>query len=210
MRRKEFQLHGEQLEDVTAFLHEMSYGFLATKGAAEYPGVLPINYVYLNDALYFHGSRIGEKMNTIKLQPEVSFAIAKEYSLIPSYMSDPFYACPATVFFKSVLIHGKAIIVDELQEKCDVLNALMNKLQPEGGYEPISLEHNGYVSRVGATAIVRIDIDSITAKFKFGQNWKQAQLESIGEQLALRGKELDRETVELMQRYCPHAGTNQE
>lgn len=208
VRRKEFEVSEEHEEDVITFLHEMSYGFLATKNDCEYPGILPINYVYFNDAIYFHGSRIGEKMNTIKQQPSVSFAVAKEYAQIPSYMNDPFYACPATVFFKSVIAQGNAVVVDDLEEKCDVLNALMQKLQPEGGYEPISLLDKGYAGQVKATAIVRIDIQQLNAKFKFGQNWKPAKLEHVSNQLLDRGHSLDEETTALMQRYCPHIQAN--
>jgi len=205
MRRKEFQMNEEQKEDVITFLHEMSYGFLATMNDSEYPGILPINYVYFNDAIYFHGSRIGEKMKSIKKHPSVSFAIAKEFAQIPSYMNDPFYACPATVFFKSVIAYGEAVIVEDLEEKCDVMNALMQKLQPEGGYEPISIQDKGYAGQVKATAVVRIDIQQLNAKFKFGQNWKPNKLEHVSEQLLERGQQLDPETTMLMQRYCPHA-----
>jgi len=205
MRRKEFQVSEEHEEDVVAFLHEMNYGFLATKNDSDYPGILPINFVYFNDAIYFHGSRIGEKMKSMKQHPAVSFAVAKDYAQIPSYMNDPFYACPATVFFKSVIAHGNAVIVEDLEEKCDVLNALMQKLQPEGGYEPISLQDKGYAGQVKAIAIVRIDIQQLNAKFKFGQNWKLDKLEGVASQLSERGQPLDQETIELMQRYCPHA-----
>lgn len=210
MRRKEFKVNETHEQDVISFLHEMSYGFLATKNDNIYPGILPINYVYFNGAIYFHGSRIGEKMKTIKQYPTVSFAVAKEYSQIPSYMNDPFYACPATVFFKSVIAYGKAVIVDDLEEKCDVLNALMQKLQPEGGYEPISLADKGYAGQVKATAIVRIEINRLNAKFKFGQNWKQEKLDNVSKQLSERGQQLDYETTQLMQRYCPHAQPNED
>lgn len=205
MRRKEFLLGEENYEDVVQFLNEMSFGFLGTWKEGDYPGVLPINYIFFNDSIYLHGSRAGEKMKSIKQHPNVSFAVAKEFAQVPSYMSDPFYACPATVCFKSVYITGKAELVQDLPEKCDVLNELMRKLQPEGGYEPINSEHGGYASRVQGTAVICITIDQMTAKFKFGQNWNQEKLQSISGQLLERDQALDQETVELMQRYCPHA-----
>jgi len=205
LRRKEFLMGEENYEDVEQFLQEMSFGFLGFWRQDVYPGILPINYVYYNEAIYLHGSKAGEKMKSIKHNPNVSFAVAKEYSLIPSYMSDPIYACPATVFFKSVNITGKAEIVEDIEEKCEVLTHLMHKLQPEGGYEPISSAHSGYVKQVKATAIIRINIEQMNAKFKFGQNWKEEKLNSTSEQLLQRGQELDEQTVELMQRYCPHA-----
>lgn len=204
MRRKEFDVNEEYEEDVNAFMHSMSYGFLALQGELQYASIVPLNYVYFNNAIYFHGSRIGEKMKTLQKQNLVTFAIAKEYAIVPSYMNDPFFACPATAFFKSVIVYGKASIVEDLEEKCDALHSFMKKLQPEGGYEPISSENKQYVSRVKATAIVRIDIDKLSAKFKFGQNWKEDKVEHVREQLDNRGQFLDHETSMLMERYCPH------
>jgi len=204
MRRKEFQIDDENYEDVVAFLQEMQFGFLGTWKEGNYPGITPINYIYTQDSIYLHGSKAGEKMKSIKHNPNVSFAIAKDYSIIPSYMSDPVYACPATVYFKSVHITGRAEIVEDLEEKCMVLNTLMQKLQPEGGYEPISSQYSGYVSRVKATTVIRINIDQLTAKFKFGQNLKDDQFHNLTQQLEARNEGADAQTVELMQRYCPH------
>lgn len=204
MRRKEFQIGEEQYEDIEQFLNEMSFGFLGTWRKDAYPGITPINYIYYNEAIYLHGSKAGEKMKSITKNPNVSFAVAKEYAQIPSYMSDPFYACPATVFFKSVYITGMAVIVQDVEEKCEVLNELMRKLQPEGGYEPIRSSHSGYASRVQATAIIRIDIDTLNAKFKFGQNWNEQKLDNISDKLLQRNQPLDKETSALMKRYCPH------
>lgn len=204
MRRKEFDVQEEYEEDIIDFMNEMSYGFLALQGDHPYASIVPINYIYYNDAIYFHGSRIGEKMKTLKMQNHVTFAIAKEFAIIPSYMNDPFFACPATAFFKSVIVYGKATVIEDIEEKCDVLSAFMKKLQPEGGYAPISSDNKEYVSRVKATAIVRIDIDKLSAKFKFGQNWKNDKVEHVRDQLENRGQVLDHDTSLLMERYCPH------
>lgn len=202
MRRQEFEI--DNMEETEQFLQEMSFGFLATVLEDGSPSVTPLNYVYTNGAIYFHGSRIGQKMTSLSADPRVSFSVAKEFAIIPSYFSDPLLACPATAYFKSVLVTGKAAIVEDLAEKAQVLQAMMTKLQPEGGHQPIKADAKEYRGRLKGVAVVRIDPTSITGKFKFGQNLTADKREPVEEGLYKRGLEHDAETIELMRKYCPH------
>ncbi|QHW33391.1 flavin-nucleotide-binding protein [Paenibacillus rhizovicinus] len=206
MRRTEFEVNEENdSEEITSFMEEMSFGFLGTVAEDGLPSMTPLNFVYVNGSVYFHGSRIGEKMTQLKKNQRVTFMAAKEYAIIPSYFSDPLLACPATAYFKSVRVDGQAVIVDDLAEKAAALEALMRKLQPEGGYKTIDSADPDYVPRLKGVAVVRIDADRISGKFKFGQNLKQPARESITAQLAERGLPLDAETIALMNQFCPHA-----
>lgn len=202
MRRKEFEV--EQQQEIEDFLQEMSFGFLGTVSEDGWPRVTPLNFVYHAGALYFHGSKSGEKMKQLANNPRVTFAVAKEYALIPSYFTDATYACPATAFFKSVLIKGIAHLVDNLEEKAQAFTAFMQKLQPEGGYAPFDLKDPNYAGQLKAVALVRIEIDDITAKFKFGQNLNEAKREQLTTGLIERQAPLDKETLELMEKYCPY------
>ncbi|GGF98918.1 pyridoxamine 5'-phosphate oxidase family protein [Paenibacillus abyssi] len=203
MRRGEFETQEKQ--DTDNFLHEMSFGFLGTLTEHGWPSVIPLNYVYHQEAIYFHGSRIGEKMKSLAAHPNVTFAVAKEYAIIPSYFSDPLMACPATSYFKSVMIQGRAMVVDDAREKAGALEALMRKLQPEGGYKPIDAEDADYIPRLKGVAVVRIDIVHLSGKFKFGQNLSAQRMEPVLQGLSDRGGKLDEETAALMHKYCPHA-----
>jgi len=205
MRRKEFAVQEQQ--DVEQFLQEMSFGYLATSGEDGWPHLTPINFVYLNGHIYFHGSRRGSKMTEIAASGKVSFAVAKEYAIIPSYFTDPRQACPATSYFKSVHIRGEAAPTEDLAEKAEVLGALMKKLQPEGGYEPITPDDPAYRAELKAVSVVRLTINELTAKFKFGQNLNEDRRESMIHSLSERGLPDDHETALLMRKYCPfHQG----
>ncbi|EGL20066.1 putative 5-nitroimidazole resistance protein NimA [Paenibacillus sp. HGF7] len=201
LRRKEFGV--EDWQEIEQFMSEMTFGILGTTGEDGYPNLKALNFVYADGAIYAHGSKVGEKISDLGRNPLVTFAIAKEYALIPSYFTEPVYACPATAFFKSVVIKGHAVLVEDLEEKAKALGIFMEKLQPEGGYEPFSLENPGYVSQIRGVAVIRIDVDDLSAKFKFGQNMKGAKREAVVTGLENRGKELDEETVRLMKLYCP-------
>jgi nitroimidazol reductase NimA-like FMN-containing flavoprotein (pyridoxamine 5'-phosphate oxidase superfamily) len=205
MRRKEFAMESDQHHEIEAFLAEMTFGFLGTISPDGWPHITPLNYVYYKANIYFHGSKIGQKMTDLKYAAEkVSFSVAKEYAIIPSYYSDSKLACPATAFFKSVYIRGSASIVEDLAEKAAVLTAFMEKLQPEGGYDPITVEDRAYVPQLKGVSVVKIAVHHITAKFKFGQNWPETRLEMTCGQLQQRNKDLDEETIQLMKQFCPH------
>lgn len=201
MRRKEFGMTEQQ--EIASFLQEMSFGFLGSIGTNGWPHITPVNFVYHKEAIYFHGSRIGQKMKDMIGDARVTFSVAKEYAIIPSYFTDPKMACPASAFFKSVLIYGSASVLEDEAEKAEVLSAFMKKLQPEGGYEPITHEDEQYLKMLRAVAVVKISVEEMTAKFKFGQNLNEERFEKIADGLKERGAEFDQETIELMKKYCP-------
>jgi nitroimidazol reductase NimA-like FMN-containing flavoprotein (pyridoxamine 5'-phosphate oxidase superfamily) len=205
MRRKEFAIEENKDSESEAFFAEMTFGFLGTISPDVWPHVTPLNFVYFNDCIYFHGSKIGQKMVDLKhAADKVTFSVAKEYAIIPSYFSDPKLACPATAFFKSVYIKGSASIVIDLAEKAAALTAFMEKLQPEGGYDPITIEDPAYVPQLKGVSVVKIEIQEMTAKFKFGQNWKEPRIEQTADLLQERNRDLDEATVALMKQFCPH------
>lgn len=227
MRRVEFQV--EDAEAIDAFLKEMSYGFLGTLPSSRqgrvpandltatedsvgrahstngpvFPEVTPLNYVFVDGRIYFHGSRVGRKMQNLKDNAYVTFVVAREFAIIPSYFMDTDFACPATAFFKSVTMRGTAAEVHDLDEKVRALSALMQKLQPEGGYRPFDLDDPEYRKNVKGVCVVRIDPMEVTAKFKFGQNRKGADWDNTRAGLDQRKAPMDAETIALMEKYCP-------
>ncbi|EJW17241.1 pyridoxamine 5'-phosphate oxidase family protein [Paenibacillus alvei] len=206
MRRKEFEMmdHAE----TEAFLQEMSFGVLGTINGDGWPELTPLNFVYHNGHIYFHGSVAGRKMKNLKADQRVTFSVAKEYAIIPSYFTEEKLACPATAFFKSVIIKGFAEIVPDLTEKAEALTAFMQKLQPEGGYAPIDPEDPDYTGQIKSTSVVRINVQEMSAKYKFGQNAKQPAYEKISDGLIERNQGLDKETVAMMEALCPHHRKN--
>jgi nitroimidazol reductase NimA-like FMN-containing flavoprotein (pyridoxamine 5'-phosphate oxidase superfamily) len=202
MRRKEFIVENEA--EVQAFLQEMSFGFLGMVGDEGLPYVIPLNFAYEQGKIYLHGSKIGEKIKHLKQSKQVTFSVAKEFALIPSYFSDPVFACPATSYFKSVFIRGRAVLLDDLEEKAHALTVFMEKLQPEGGYELIRADDPKYAPRIQGVAVIEIQIESLESKFKFGQNLNEADRENLISRLNERNVEDDEETVRLMKLYCPH------
>ncbi|RUM62072.1 MAG: hypothetical protein DSZ03_07445 [Sulfurimonas sp.] len=72
----------------------------------------------------------------------------------------------------------------------------MNKLQPEGGYKPLSEEV--YVKAVDATMVYKLEVQQLRAKFKFGQHLSPERFNLILEHLHQRGSDVDGNTAKMM------------
>lgn len=204
LRRKE---HGEtNAEEIEAFLRHMSFGFLGTHSETPYPNIVPLNFVWYREALYFHSSRLGQKIKELRQNNKVTFCVADEVALIPSYFTSEKLACPATAFFKSVLIYGAAEFVGDMDEKIGALSAFMEKLQPEGGYEPFSADDAEYRRQVKSVMVTKIVPEGISAKFKFGQNRTEEEWTKVRDGLLRRNKPKDAEAVQAMEKRCPFDG----
>ncbi len=183
---------------INQVLDKAEFGTLAICHDSK-PYSLPINFVKVQEALYFHGSQKGKKIDILRDNSLASFSVVEAYSMIQSYFSsNNNLACPATQFFKSVIIDGEIKFVEGYEEKVLALEKLMKKLQPEGKYKP--LNEDDYKKSINATAVFRLDIYEIKAKFKFGQHLDQARFEMIIKHLENRDKNVDKATIEIMKR----------
>lgn len=183
-------------EIINEVLNNAEYGTLAICDNNK-PYSLPINFVELNNEIYFHGSKKGRKIDILKNNQFASFSVVESYSMIQSYFSsNDELACPATHFFKSIIIDGKIKFVKNYDEKVKVLSELMKKLQKEGKYKPLSEEV--YQKAINATTIYKLIPNEIKAKFKFGQHLNQERFDMIIKHLEERGDEKDILTIKLM------------
>jgi len=186
---------------INSVLDRVEYGTLALS-IDNVPYAVPVNFVRIEDTIYFHGALSNKKMKILAKNPRVSFSVVEEYALIASFFSSTEgLACPATQFFKSVSIEGNVEIVEARDEKAMMFEALMQKLQPEGGYKPFSDE--AYDKAIKSTAVMKIIPTEIRAKFKLGQHLDNQRFTMIVKHLEERGTEVDRETVALMREFRP-------
>jgi len=167
---------------------------IATTSADGAPILRAFNAVVVDDAVAIHAAPAGEKMAGLGRQAVVS---AEEVlGEIPSYFVDPERACPATTYYESVQVHGRLEQVHDLDAKAKVLSALMEKYQPDGGYEPITASHPHYAKMVKSLLIAQVPIDKVSAKQKLGQNRTPDELATIAVHLWNRGGPGDTLTID--------------
>ena len=66
-----------------AILKQKTHGILALCDKKSFPYTVPLNYVYLNDKIYFHCANVGRKLDIIRQNNKASFCIINQDTVIP-------------------------------------------------------------------------------------------------------------------------------
>ena len=181
-------------EKITKFLNEEHVGRIATIDENGYPQIIPMNFVYVNDAIYMHSHTKGEKLDNTRRNPRVGFEVDRELEFLPSYFEDPHDASLADTLYISVVIKGVGMIVEDRNEKTFALNELMKKYQPEGRYDPLTAE----MPVVDHVAIIKINPDSLRGKYKIGQNLQKDDRKDLAQKIFLKNSKTAKDTLEIM------------
>lgn len=189
MRRKEFEVKDRQL--IEEVLNKAPAGYLAFNGADGWPRITPLNFVYEEGWIYWHGAVAGERFNCLREDPRAVFAAVLLPLYIPSYFSAEENATAATSTFKSVIVRGRVSALIDPEEKCEVLNKLMAKYQPEGRYRKITPNDQFYAKILPATGVYGLRIEEMVGKFKFAQNKSVEDRKKIIAKLKERGEATD-------------------
>ena len=148
-----------------------------------------------SQAIYMHSHHRGEKLDNLKRNPKVGFEADREVCFLPSYYFHPTDASFADTLYISVVIKGKASIVTDNREKAFAMNAMMQKYQAEGGYTPLA---EGMKS-IQHLTVIKINPESITGKYKIGQEWTAKYKSNIARKIIEReGMARAKEVLEQM------------
>lgn len=181
-------------DKVIEFLNTEHVGRIATVDKEGFPQVIPMNFVFINEAIYMHSHTKGEKLENLRNNNKVGFEVDKELEFLPSYFEDPKDASLADTLYISVIIKGKGVIVEDRNEKTMALNALMRKYQPEGKYEPLTPERGV----IDAVAIIRVDPYLMTGKYKIGQHLRTEDRIELAKKIYQRNTPTAIETLKVM------------
>ncbi len=121
------------------------------------PYVVPMNYGYeFNDdklIIYLHGAKRGKKIDILRKNPKVFFEL--ECDIVPF---EGEVACKYGITYASVMGKGKALIVEDDEEKMHALSVLM-KTQTGKDFTFTS-------KLVSVVSVIRIDCEYYTAKHR--------------------------------------------
>ena len=181
-------------DKITEFLNSESTGRIASIDSNGFPQIIPMNFVFINDVIYMHSHIRGEKLENIKRNDKVGFEVDRSLEFLPSYFFDPTDASLADTLYISVVMKGICIIVKDKKEKTLALNGLMQKYQPEGGYEPM----NPKMEVLNEVAVIKVIPNTIRGKYKIGQNFKHDEKVKLAENIFRRNSKTMRDTLEIM------------
>ena len=149
MRRKKQQLNDTENRKI---LERNTTGVLSMIGDDGYPYGIPLNYVLIDDYIYFHGAKTGHKIDSIRKNEKVSFTVVDLDRNIPEKF---------TTYFKSLIIFGHADIVSDDNEKRIAVTKLADKFSPN---EPIE-EREAEINREWkALSVIRLSPVHMTGK----------------------------------------------
>jgi len=188
MRRKEFAI--QDRERIDEVLNTAQIGYLAFNGPHGWPRITPLNFVY-DGRILWHGAIAGERSDSLKHDPRATFVTVSTQLFLPSHLLSEENATSATVAFKSVMVRGRCWPIEDLEEKCSIMNLLMKKYQPEGRFKTITPQDPLYQKVLMATGVWALGVEEWSGKFKFAQNKSKEDRRKIYDKLKERGTAAD-------------------
>ena len=147
MRRKAQLL---SCEESVAILEKCSSGVLAVSGDDGYPYAVPLSYVFIDNAIYFHCAKVGHKIDAIRKDSKVSFCVIDQDQVVPEKF---------TTYFRSVIAFGKAHIIENRGELREAIISIADKYSPGQYGRDEEIE-----SSMKSLCIVKIEIEHISGK----------------------------------------------
>ena len=116
------------------------------------PYIVPMNFGYRDDILYFHSALAGRKIDILNKNPNICFEID-----IPGEVIKSKEACSWSMNYRSIIGEGRVEFIKDNSEKIDAFNIIMNQYSESNNWE---------FSRkmIDKTLVFKVKIDSISSK----------------------------------------------
>ncbi|MDC0153285.1 pyridoxamine 5'-phosphate oxidase family protein [Nitrosopumilus sp.] len=179
---------------IKEFLEDEHVGRVSSIDKNGFPQIIPMNFVFRNDAVYMHSHVKGEKLDNISRNNKVGFEADRELEFLPSYFEDPHNASLADTLYISIVIKGIASFVSNREEKTLALNGLMEKYQPEGHYDPLE----STMRVLDAVSVIKIVPTSLHGKYKIGQHMNSNDRMILAKKILEKNSPTAKTTLKIM------------
>jgi len=126
---RELVRKGQQLteDECINILKTEKRGVLSVNGDNDYPYGMPMNHYYNEEdgKIYFHCSKAGHRVDSLKKDGKVSFCVYDN-----GYRNEGEWA----LNIKSVIVFGKIEIIDDLNKIIDITEKLSYKFTDDSSY----------------------------------------------------------------------------
>ena len=187
-------LEMKSYEKIKEFLNDEHVGRISSIDVSGFPQIIPMNFVFLNDAIYMHSHVKGEKLDNISNNDKVGFEADRELEFLPSYFEDPHNASLADTLYISVVVKGIASFVTDKEEKTLALNGLMEKYQPEGFYDPLKSD----MRVLDAVSVIKINPQTLRGKYKIGQHMSSNDRMILAKKILEKNSATAKTTLKIM------------
>jgi nitroimidazol reductase NimA-like FMN-containing flavoprotein (pyridoxamine 5'-phosphate oxidase superfamily) len=147
--------------DRAAIYNILDEGFVCHVGFAVEgrPFVIPTGYARVGDSLYIHGSAASRMLKTIEGGIEVAVTVTLVDGLVLARS-----AFHHSMNYRSVMVFGRADVVEDPEEKMEALRALTEHIVPGRWAEVRWPDEN----EMRATLVLRLGINEVSAKVRTG------------------------------------------
>ena len=127
-------------------------GILAVNGDDGYPYAIPLNFLYCPKEwkIYFHGSRAGHKVDSIKRDEKVCFTVFGNESVKNETWAP---------YVQSAVVFGRCSLLGNQEYSVEILRKLARKYYPDEALIEEEISVSGK-----ATQLFEIDIEHISGK----------------------------------------------
>ncbi|MDC0927562.1 pyridoxamine 5'-phosphate oxidase family protein [Nitrosopumilus sp.] len=181
-------------EKIKEFLNDEHVGRISSIDVNGFPQIIPMNFVFQNNAIYIHSHLKGEKLDNISKNNKVGFEADRELEFLPSYFEDPHNASLADTLYISIVIKGRASFVSDREEKTLALNGLMEKYQPEGYYDPLKPD----MRVLDAVSVIKITPKTLHGKYKIGQHMNSNDRMVLAKKILEKNSSTSKTTLKIM------------
>lgn len=133
IRKKKNQISDEAAKEL---LRTSRRGVFAVNGDAGYPYAIPINFLYDEDAqkIYFHGSRAGHKVDSLRACDKVCFTV---------YGNETIKDEPWAPYMQSVVLFGRCRLLESGEESLALVKRFAMKYYPDESLVDIEIAEGG-------------------------------------------------------------------
>lgn len=121
-RRKNKEI---SLDAAKQLLKDSRRGVIAVNGDDGYPYAVPINYMYVEEEnkIYFHGSRVGHKADSIKKCDKVCFTVYGNEAIKDELKWAP--------YLQSTVVFGRCSMIENREQTIEQVRRLALKYYPD-------------------------------------------------------------------------------
>jgi transcriptional regulator len=162
---------------------------------AQAPLVLPTHFTVADDQLLLHLARPNPVWPHLEAATEVRLAMMGDYAYIPTYWrakaGGPDEDGVPTSYYTAVQFLCPPTVVDDPQDKAEILTAQLADFQPEGRHATVAVDTAPYGRLLPGIRGIRLTVLRVDAKFKYDDHNPAQHRERVIDRLDERSSGLD-------------------